>query len=53
MAPPRERQGCAYLHAAPDLHALSLIDDLSAEAIARMKAEGFEPGMVVMARSSM
>jgi hypothetical protein len=28
-------------------HALSLIDDLSAQAIARMKAEGFEPATVV------
>jgi hypothetical protein len=28
-------------------HALSLIDDLSAEAIERMKAEGFEPAVVV------
>jgi hypothetical protein len=28
-------------------HALSLIDDLSAQAIARMRAEGFEPAVVV------
>ena len=31
----------------PDLHVLSLIDDFSAEAIARTKAEGFEPAVVV------
>jgi hypothetical protein len=29
------------------IHALSLIDDLSAEAIERMKAEGFEPALIV------
>jgi RepB DNA-primase from phage plasmid len=31
----------------PQAFALSLIDDLSSEAIERMKAEGFEPAIVV------
>jgi hypothetical protein len=38
----------AHIYVRPaGLHALSLIDDLSAEAIERMKAEGFEPAVVV------
>lgn len=38
----------AHIYVRPaGLHALSLIDDLSAEAIKRMKAEGFEPAVVV------
>src|SRR5215471_16400496 len=38
----------AHIYVRPaGLHALSLIDDLSAEAIERMKAEGFEPAAVV------
>ena len=38
----------AHVYVRPaGLHPLSLIDDLSAEAIERMKAEGFEPAVVV------
>ncbi len=38
----------AHIYIRPaGFHALSLIDDLSAEAIERMKAEGFEPAVVV------
>ncbi len=38
----------AHIYVRPaGLHALSLIDDLSAEAIERMKADGFEPAVVV------
>ncbi len=38
----------AHIYVRPaGLHALSLIDDLSAEAIERMKAKGFEPAVVV------
>jgi RepB DNA-primase from phage plasmid len=38
----------AHIYVRPaGLHALNLIDDLSAEAIERMKAEGFEPAVVV------
>ena len=38
----------AHVYVRPaGLHALSLIDDLSAEALKRMKAEGFEPAVVV------
>jgi hypothetical protein len=38
----------AHIYVRPaGFHALSLIDDLSAEAIDRMKAEGFEPAVVV------
>src|ERR1700737_2682083 len=38
----------AHIYVRPaGLHALSLIDDLSAEAIDRLKAEGFEPAVVV------
>src|SRR5712664_2036085 len=38
----------AHIYVRPaGLHALSLIDDLSAEAIERMKAEGFEPAVIV------
>jgi hypothetical protein len=38
----------AHIYVRPaGLHALSLIDDLNAEAIERMKAEGFEPAVVV------
>src|SRR5260370_27462298 len=38
----------AHIYIRPaGLHALSLIDDLSPEAIERMKAEGFEPAVVV------
>jgi RepB DNA-primase N-terminal domain len=38
----------AHIYVRPaGLHALSLIDDLSAEAIKRMKADGFEPAVVV------
>ena len=38
----------AHIYVRPaGLHALSLIDDLSTEAIERMKAEGFEPAVVV------
>ena len=38
----------AHIYVRPaGLHPLSLIDDLSAEAIERMKAEGFEPAVVV------
>jgi len=38
----------AHIYVRPaGLHALSLIDDLSDEAIERMKAEGFEPAVVV------
>ena len=38
----------AHIYVRPaGLHALSLIDDLSAEMIERMKAEGFEPAVVV------
>jgi hypothetical protein len=38
----------AHIYVRPaGLHALSLIDDLSAEAIELMKAEGFEPAVVV------
>ena len=38
----------AHIYVRPaGLHALSLIDDLSAVAIERMKAEGFEPAVVV------
>jgi hypothetical protein len=38
----------AHIYVRPAcLHPLSLIDDLSAEAIERMKAEGFEPAVIV------
>jgi hypothetical protein len=38
----------AHIYVRPaGFHALSLIDDLSAEAIERMKAEGFKPAVVV------
>jgi DNA primase RepB-like protein len=38
----------AHIYVRPaGVHALSLIDDLSAEAIERMKVEGFEPAVVV------
>jgi hypothetical protein len=38
----------AHIYVRPaGVHALSLIDDLSAEAIERMKAEGFQPAVVV------
>src|SRR5216684_2776499 len=38
----------AHIYVRPaGAHCLSLIDDLSAEAIDRMKAEGFEPAVVV------
>ena len=38
----------AHIYVRPaGLHALSLIDDLSAKAIERMKVEGFEPAVVV------
>jgi hypothetical protein len=38
----------AHIYIRPGgLHALSLIDDLSAEAIERMQAEGFEPAVIV------
>src|SRR5260370_9431560 len=38
----------AHIYVRPaGTHRLSLIDDLSAEAIERMKAEGFEPAVVV------
>jgi hypothetical protein len=38
----------AHIYVRPaGLHMLSLIDDLSAEAIERMKAEGFKPAVVV------
>jgi len=38
----------AHVYVRPaGVHALSLIDDLSAEALERMKAEGFEPAVVV------
>ena len=38
----------AHIYVRPaGLHALSLIDDVSTEAIARMKVEGFEPAVVV------
>jgi hypothetical protein len=38
----------AHIYVRPaGLHPLSLIDDLSAEAIERMKAEGYEPAVVV------
>ena len=47
MAPPRERQGRPYLRPAAGLHSLSLLDDLTAEAIERMKEEGFEAATVV------
>jgi NAD(P)-dependent dehydrogenase (short-subunit alcohol dehydrogenase family) len=43
----RTPRGAHIYRADADLHALSLIDDLSAEAIARMKAEGFDPAVVV------
>jgi hypothetical protein len=38
----------AHIYVSPaGLHGLSLMDDLTAEAIDRMKAEGFEPAVVV------
>ena len=38
----------AHIYIRPDgLHTLSLIDDLSAEAVERMKATGFDPAVVV------
>ena len=38
----------AHIYVRPaGLHALNLIDDLSVEAIEQMKAEGFEPAVVV------
>jgi RepB DNA-primase from phage plasmid len=38
----------AHIYVRPaGLHGMSLIDDLTAEAIERMKAEGFEPAVVV------
>src|SRR5215472_9788632 len=38
----------AHIYVRPaGLHALSLIDDLNAEVIERMKADGFEPAVVV------
>ena len=38
----------AHIYIRPDgLHTLSLIDDLSSEAVERMKAAGFEPAVVV------
>jgi hypothetical protein len=38
----------AHIYVRPaGIHGLSLIDDLSAEAIERMKAEGFEPAVIV------
>ena len=38
----------AHVYVRPaGVHALSLIDDLSAEALERMKAEGFQPAVVV------
>src|SRR5215471_7833434 len=38
----------AHIYVRPaSLHCLSLIDDLSVEAIERMKVEGFEPAVVV------
>ena len=43
-----EKARGAHIYVRPaGLHALSLIDDLSAEVIERMKAEGFEPALVV------
>jgi RepB DNA-primase from phage plasmid len=47
MAPPRNAKG-AHIYVRPvGAHSLSLLDDLSSEAIERMKAEGFEPAVVV------
>ena len=38
----------AHIYVRPaGYHALSLIDDVSAETLERMKAEGFEPAVVV------
>src|SRR5713101_7153872 len=38
----------AHIYIRPaGLHSLSLIDDLNAEAVERMRAEGFEPAVVV------
>jgi hypothetical protein len=43
----------AHIYIRPaGMHALSLIDDLSAEAIVRMRAEGFEPAEVVETSSN-
>jgi hypothetical protein len=50
MAAPRERQGLAYLYPACGTHSLSLIDDLTADAIERMRAEGFEPAVPITSR---
>ena len=47
MAPSRNAKG-AHIYVRPaGLHGLSLMDDLTAEAIERMKAEGFESAVVV------
>ncbi len=43
----------AHIYVRPaDLHPLSLIDDLSVEALKRMKAEDFEPAVVVETSSN-
>jgi hypothetical protein len=44
----RENLNRGHIYVRPSgLHGLSLVDDLTAEALARMKAEGFAPAAVI------